>query len=693
MNNRTTPSAQNPLLIFDDLPLFDAVTPALVGPAIDELMQAASAALETVTASDFPSDWKRMSQTLDVPTERLSRAWGAVSHINSVADSPELRAAYNEALPKVTEFWTRLGADERLYAKYKSMDPASLTTEQARAHHNAMRGFVLGGADLQGEAKARFAWLQERQAELGQKFSENALDATDAFALYVTTDELAGVPDDVVQSTAAAAQAEGKTGHKLTLKMPCYLPVMQFAHSSTLREKLYRAYATRASDQAEGDAVKFDNAAIMGELLALRHEEAQLLGYRHYADVSLVPKMAESPEQVVSFLRDLGAKARPHAEKDLADLRAFAASDLGLSDPQAWDWPYIGEKLKEARYAFSEQEVKPYFTAPKVLAGLFQIVETLFEVAIRRDQAPVWNASVEFYRIERTGPKGTEKVGQFYLDPAARNGKRGGAWMDDVRARWLRPDTGALQTPVAHLVCNFAEGVNGKPALLTHDDVITLFHEFGHGLHHMLTQVNERDVSGISGVEWDAVELPSQFMENFCWEWDVLKHMTAHVDTGEPLPRALFDKMLAAKNYQSGLQTLRQVEFSLFDMLLHSLPQPATSGEAILALQQRVRDEVAVLQPPAYSRSPHTFSHIFAGGYSAGYYSYKWAEVLSADAYAAFEEAAQQNGHSTLDVATGRRYREAILEAGGSRPAMESFKAFRGREPRIEALLRHQGMA
>ncbi|WP_300651158.1 M3 family metallopeptidase, partial [Hydrogenophaga sp.] len=672
---------------------FDAVTPALVGPAIDELMQAASAALEAVTASDFPADWKRMSQTLDVPTERLSRAWGAVSHLNSVADTPELRAAYNEALPKVTEFWTRLGADERLYAKYKSMDPASLTSEQARAHHNAMRGFVLGGADLQGEAKARFAWLQERQAELGQKFSENALDATDAFALYVTTDELAGVPDDVVQSTAAAAQAEGKTGHKLTLKMPCYLPVMQFAHSSTLREKLYRAYATRASDQAEGDAVKFDNAAIMGELLALRHEEAQLLGYRHYADVSLVPKMAESPEQVVSFLRDLGAKARPHAEKDLADLRAFAASDLGLSDPQAWDWPYIGEKLKEARYAFSEQEVKPYFTAPKVLAGLFQIVETLFEVAIRRDQAPVWNASVEFYRIERTGPKGTEKVGQFYLDPAARNGKRGGAWMDDVRARWLRPDTGALQTPVAHLVCNFAEGVNGKPALLTHDDVITLFHEFGHGLHHMLTQVNERDVSGISGVEWDAVELPSQFMENFCWEWDVLKHMTAHVDTGEPLPRALFDKMLAAKNYQSGLQTLRQVEFSLFDMLLHSLPQPATSGEAILALQQQVRDEVAVLQPPAYSRSPHTFSHIFAGGYSAGYYSYKWAEVLSADAYAAFEEAAQQNGHSTLDVATGRRYREAILEAGGSRPAMESFKAFRGREPRIEALLRHQGMA
>jgi len=688
-----TDRSANPLLDFSDLPLFDAIAPAQVAPAMDVLLAEASSALEQVTATAFPADWTSIARTLDVTTERLGRAWGAVSHLNSVADTPELRAAYNEALPKVTEFWTRLGSDERLYAKYKTMDPASLSPEQAQAHKNAMRGFVLGGADLQGEAKARFAWLQERQAELGQKFSENALDATDAFSLFVAPEDMAGVPDDVLQATAAAAQADGQTGHKLTLKMPCYLPVMQFAHSSPLREQLYRAYVTRASDQAAGDATKFDNTAIMGELLALRHEEAQLLGYRHYADVSLVPKMAESPEQVITFLRDLGHKARPYAEQDLADMRTFAASDLGLSDPQAWDWPYIGEKLKEARYAFSEQEVKPYFTAPKVLAGLFQIVETLFEVAIRRDTAPVWNPGVEFYRIERNTPTGQQLVGQFYLDPAARTGKRGGAWMDDVRARWLRPDTGALQTPVAHLVCNFAEGVNGKPPLLTHDDVITLFHEFGHGLHHMLTQVNERDVSGISGVEWDAVELPSQFMENFCWEWDVLKHMTAHVDTGEPLPRALFDKMLAAKNYQSGLQTLRQVEFSLFDMLLHSQTLPATSSEAILALQQEVRDEIAVLQPPTYSRTPHTFSHIFAGGYSAGYYSYKWAEVLSADAYAAFEEAAHASGQSTLDVSTGRRYREAILEAGGSRPAMTSFKAFRGREPSIEALLRHQGMA
>jgi oligopeptidase A len=682
------PLAANALLDFTDLPLFDAIRPEAVGPAAEALLQAANAALETVTASEFPADWQAIAKALDVPTERLGRAWGAVSHLNSVADTPELRAAYNAALHQVTEFWTRLGADERLYAKYKAMDAAKLTPEQTQAHKNAMRGFRLGGADLVGEAKARFAAIQERQAELAQKFSENALDATDAFSLIVTTDELAGVPDDVLQATAAAALADGQTGHKLTLKLPSYLPVMQFAHSASVRQRLHRAYATRASDQAEGDALSFDNSDLMSELLALKLEEAKLLGYRHFADVSLVTKMAESPEQVTEFLRDLGQRARPHAEKDLADLRAFAASELDLTDPQPWDWTYIGEKLKEQRYAFSEQEVKPYFTTPKVLAGLFQIVETLFEVAIRRDTAPVWHPGVAFYRIERAGAL----VGQFYLDPGARNGKRGGAWMDDVRARWLRPDTGALQTPVAHLVCNFAEGVNGKPALLTHDDVITLFHEFGHGLHHLLTQVNEHDVSGISGVEWDAVELPSQFMENFCWEWDVLKHMTAHVDTGEPLPRALFDKMLAAKNFQSGLQTLRQVEFSLFDMLLHSATT-ALDGPAILALQQQVRNEVAVMQPPAYSRSANTFSHIFAGGYSAGYYSYKWAEVLSADAYAAFEEAAAANGHNTLDIATGRRYRAEVLEAGGSRPAMESFKAFRGREPDIAALLRHQGMA
>ncbi|MBP6617463.1 MAG: M3 family metallopeptidase [Burkholderiaceae bacterium] len=674
----------NPLLAITDLPAFDRIAPEHVAPAVDALLADAEQALETVTAPDFPADWTAISRVLDVSTDRFGRAWGAVSHLNSVADTSALRAAYNEALPRVTEFWTRLGADERLYAKYKAIDPATLNTEQRQAHHNAVRNFVLSGAELTGVAKERFARIQERMAELSQKFSENALDATDAFAYYASAEELEGVPDDVQQTAAAAAQADGKPGFKLTLKMPCYLPVMQFAHSSALRQTMYRAYVTRASEQAPQDQLVYDNSALVLEILALRKEEANLLGYANFGEVSVVPKMAQSPAEVVKFLRDLAHKARPYAEKDLADMRAFAATELGLADPQAWDWPYVSEKLKEARYAFSEQEVKQYFTAPKVLGGLFKIIETLFEVAIRKDVAPVWNDQVEFYRIERNGAL----VGQFYLDQAARSGKRGGAWMDAERSRWLRPDTGVLQTPVAHLVCNFASGVGGKPPLLTHDDVTTLFHEFGHGLHHLLTQVNEHDVSGISGVEWDAVELPSQFMENFCWEWDVLKHMTSHVESGEPLPRALFDKMTAAKNFQSGLQTLRQIEFSLFDMLLHTEHSPA---DDFMQLLDAVRQEVAVTRPPAFSRTVHTFSHIFAGGYAAGYYSYKWAEVLSADAYAAFEETVGADGSPSAQ--TGRKYREAILEAGGSRPAMESFKAFRGREPNLDALLRHQGMA
>ena len=674
----------NPLLHHTGLPLFDRIAPEHVAPAMDALLADAEKALEAVTAADFPADWKAIALTLDVATERLGLAWGAVSHLNSVADTPELRAAYNAALPRVTEFWTRLGSDERLYAKYKAIDAAQLNAEQKQARTNALRAFVLGGAELQGEAKARYAAIQERLAEVSQKFSENTLDATDSFALYVSEDQLKGVPEDVVQATRQAAEKEGKEGCRLTLKMPVYLPVMQFAHSSALREQLYKAHVTRASDQSPEDTRHLDNSALIQEILALRQEEARLLGFDNYAQVSVVPKMAESPEKVIAFLRDLATKARPFAEKDLADLRAFASQELGLNGAlNAWDVPYVSEKLKEARYSFSEQEVKQYFTAPKVLAGLFKIIETLFEVEIRPDQAPVWHPAVAFYRIERQG----QLVGQFYLDPPARSGKRGGAWMDDVRGRWQRPDTGQLQTPVAHLVCNFAEGVNGQPALLTHDDVITLFHEFGHGLHHMLTQVNERDVSGISGVEWDAVELPSQFMENFCWEWSVLRHMTAHVETQEPLPRALFDKMLAAKNFQSGLQTLRQIEFALFDMLVHSQHDPS---QDFMPLLSQVREEVSVLRPPAFNRMVHTFSHIFAGGYAAGYYSYKWAEVLSADAYAAFEETAAADG--TPSVETGRRYRQAILEAGGSRPALESFKAFRGREPALDALLRHQGM-
>ena len=674
----------NPLLASTGLPLFDQIRAEHVGPAIDQLIAHASAALETVTAPDFPADWNALATTLDTATEALGRAWGAVSHLSSVADTPELRAAFNAALPVVTEFWTRLGADERLYAKYKAVDVQTLNAEQRKAHANALRSFVLSGAELQGAAKERFAAIQERSAALAQKFSENTLDATDRWAYYATAEEMQGIPADVQQAARTAAQAEGKDGFKLTLKIPCYLPVMQFATHSSLREKLYRAYVTRASDQAEGDGQQYDNRPIIEELLALRHEEAQLLGYANFGEVSLVPKMANSPQEVITFLRDLAQRARPYAEKDVQDLRQFAREHLGLSDPQPWDWTFIAEKLKEQRYAFNEQEVKEYFTAPKVLAGLFKIIETLFDVAIVPDQAPVWHPAVQFYALQRNG----QTIAQFYLDQPARTGKRGGAWMDDVRSRWQRPDNGQLQTPVAHMVCNFADGVDGQPALLTHDDVITLFHESGHALHHLLTQVTEKDVSGINGVEWDAVELPSQFIENFCWEWDVLRHMTAHVKTGEPLPRALFDKMVAAKNFQAGMQTLRQVEFALFDMLLHT--QAAPSGD-YLALLQQVRDEVAVLPTTPYNRSTNTFSHIFAGGYAAGYYSYKWAEVLSADAYAAFEETHNPDGSHSR--ATGQKYLHEILERGGSRSALENFTAFRGRAPQLDALLRHQGMA
>ncbi len=678
----------NPLLDFSGLPRFDQVQPEHIAPAIDQLLADSEAALKTVTAPEFPAQWNEIAKVLDVSTEKLGRAWGMVGHLNSVADTTELRAAYNAEMPKVTAFWTQLGSDEALYAKYKAIDPASLNSEQKQAWDNAMRNFVLGGAELQGQARETYAQLQEKSAIACQKYSENAMDATDQFAYYAELDELAGVPQDVIQAARAAAEAEGKPGYKLTLKIPSYLPVMQFAKSSALREKLYRAYTTRASEF--GDA-KLDNTPLMVEILKMREQEAHLLGYPSFGELSVAPKMAQSSVQVMEFLQELASKAKPYGQKDVQDLRDYARTELGLDNPQAWDWGYIGEHLKEARYAFSEQELKQYFPAPKVLAGLFRIVETLFGVQIKCDLAPVWNQDVAFYRIERDG----ELVGQFYLDPPARNGKRGGAWMDDVRTRWLRPDNGELQTPIAHLVCNFAAGVDGKPPLLTHDDVITLFHETGHGLHHMLTQVNERDVSGIGGVEWDAVELPSQFMENFCWEWEVLRHMTAHVDTGEPLPRALYDKMIAAKNFQSGMQTLRQIEFSLFDMRIHTeLSGNGINAEAIYRVMRDVRSQVAVLDQPEFNRMPNTFTHIFAGGYAAGYYSYKWAEVLSADAFASFEEAAQKRGSSdVVDREVGQRYLHAILEAGGSRPAMESFKAFRGREPQLDALLRHQGMA
>jgi oligopeptidase A len=671
----------NPLLQTGDLPAFDDIRPEFVTPAMDVLLAQADAALERVVGPDVAPDFDAMSAVFTVATERLSRAWRAVEHLTGVADTPELRAAHAENLPRITEFFTRQGADERLYAKYRAVaaapDAARLGPVRRKALANWLRDFKLGGADLVGARKARYSAIQERVAELSRQFSEHVLDATDGYALYVSETDLAGVPADAIAVARAAAQADAREGCKLTLHFPSYLPVMQMGRNRALREKLYTAYVTRASEFGPAER---DNSPVMRELLALRQEEAELLGYRNFAELSLVPKMAGSPAEVVTFLRDLGKRARPSAAADLAELREFAAQELGIAQLQGWDVPFASERLKEARYAFSDEEVRQYFTLPKVLDGLFRIIETLFEVKIVVSSARAWHQSVGFYRIERDDTL----VGEFFLDLYARAGKRPGAWMDDARQRWLRADGNGLQTPVAHLVCNFASPMAGRPALLTHDNVITLFHEFGHGLHHMLTQVEELGVSGISGVEWDAVELPSQFMENFCWEWDVLQQLTEHVDTGAPLSRVLFDKMLAAKNFQSGMQTLRQVEFALFDMLIHSEPGASVRVQATL---DAVRAEIAVLVPPAFNRFQHSFSHIFGGGYAAGYYSYTWAEVLSADAFSAFEES------GVLDLATGRRYRREILEVGGSRGALDSFKAFRGRAPSIDAMLRHLGIA
>ena len=687
----------NPLLDTTGLPQFAAMRPEHIAPALDTLLADADAALAKATSDAVPAEYEALSLVLDVATERLSRAWSAIGHLNAVADTPELRTAYTENLPRVVEFHTRLGADERLFAKYKAVlaDPrsASLSAPRLQALNNAIRDFRLGGAELVGAAKARHAELQDLQADLGQKFSEHVLDATDGYAYIATEAEMAGVPDDVKQ---AARQAAGdQPGYKLTLHFPSYFPVMQYAQDRALREKLYTAYVTRAS---EFGAAALDNTTLIRDLLALRQEEATLLGYANAAEQSLVPKMAGSPQQVIDFLLDLGRRARPGAERDLAELREFARTELGLTDLKAWDLSYASQRLKEKRYSFSEQEVKQYFTEPKVLEGLFHIIETVFEVRIRPDSAPVWHPSVRFFRIERdrpqdgsAGERAPHLVGQFYLDLYARAGKRPGAWMADVRDRWRRPE-GTLQTPVAHLVCNFAPPVTvdgvARPALLTHDDVTTLFHEFGHGLQLMLTRIEDLGVSGISGVEWDAVELPSQFMENFCWEWDVVRRLTAHVESGAPLPRELFDRMLAAKNYHSGLDTLRQVEYALIDMRLHTEPG---APERVAQIVADVRAQVSVLQPPAFARPLHTFTHIFDGGYAAGYYSYKWAEVLSADAWSAFEETPPEDG-GVLSVKTGRRLRENVFETGGSRSTLESFKAFRGRAPSIDALLRHQGL-
>ncbi len=677
----------NPLLHFAGLPKFNEIKPDHVSPALDLLLSDGRKIIDALATNRNDPSWHDFALKLEDLDEKISRAWSQVGHMNAVVNSPELRDAYNENLAKLTDFYSDLAQDERLYAKYRAIkngtEFSKLNSAQQKIIDNEVRDFKLGGAELPADKKARFKAISEELSKLASKFEENVLDTTNEYTLYQTDESnLTGIPEDVLLAAKEAAKGDGKQGYKFTLHFPSYLPVLQYANNRDLRETLYRAYATRASEFGN---IKFDNTSIITQLLKLRDEEAKLLDFNNFAELSLATKMAESPAQVVEFLQTLVSRAKPYAEQDRRELEAYA-NKLGINDMQAWDVAYVSEKLREDKYAFSDLEVKQYFPEDKVLAGLFKVVETIFGVFVKKSNAPTWHKDAHFYEITRQDGTGANQtvVAQFYLDLYARNNKRGGAWMDEAITRRIVDNK--LTTPVAYLTCNFSTPVGGKPALFTHDEVITMFHEFGHGLHHMLTEVDDYSVSGIKGVEWDAVELPSQFMENFCWEWEVLRHMTQHVATGAQFPRELFDKMVAAKNFQAGMQTVRQIEFSLFDIMLHSAFDPS-GAKTPLDLIEEIRDQVAVVRPPKWNRFPNNFSHIFAGGYAAGYYSYKWAEVLSADAYSLFEE----NG--VLSAEVGQKFWQEILAQGGSRPAMASFIAFRGREPSIDALLRHNGMS
>jgi oligopeptidase A len=670
----------NPLLDEGEFPRFDAIAPQHIGPALDRLLADAEAALARAAGPEVAADVDVLARVLDLPVERLRRVWGHVVHLQAVVDTAALRAAYSDKLGRVTDFFTRLAADAGLYAKTRAIaaDPGfgALPPVRRKAVRDALRDFDLGGAALHGAARERFAQIQARAAELSQQFGENVLDATDAWSMDVPADRLAGVPADVVQAAREAAQAAGVEGCRLTLHAPCRQPVLATAEDRALREALYSAHVRLASEL--GPAAQ-DNGPVMQELLSLRAEEAQLLGRANYAELSLAAKMADSPAQVLGFLRDLAGRARPFADAELAALQEHARSACGIDDLQPWDRSFVAEKLKHLKFGVDDQMLRPWFTLPKVLDGLFELLQRLFGLHIVPIEAPVWHADVRPFRVERGG----QVIGGFYLDLCARAGKQSGAWMDEARARWRRPDA-VLQLPQAHLVCNFAPPVGHRPSLLSHDDVVTLFHEFGHGLHHLLTQVDELALSGISGVEWDAAELPSQFMENFCWEWAVLQRLTAHVDSGEPLPRDLYDRLLGTRHFGSGLQMMRGVEFGLFDMRLHA--EAGTAGR-VAQIAREAGQEAGWLDRLPVDRWQNSLLHIFDGGYAAGLYGYQWAEVLSADAYSAFEEA------GVFDPATGARWREAVLETGGSRPALENFVAFRGREPRLDALLRHQGLA
>ena len=672
--------SDNVLLHLGEEPRFDQIKTEDIKPALQTAIAEAREQIAAIKAQTH-TNWANTVEKLTDITERVGRIWSVVSHLNSVVDTPELRAVYNELMPEITIFFTEIGQDIELYNRFKiiknSAEFDTLSPAQQTKLNHDLRDFVLSGAELPPEQQAELAQLQTEGAQLGAKFAQNVQDATDAFGIYFDdAAPLAGIPEDSIAMFAAAAQSEGKTGYKIGLQIPHYLAVIQYADNRELREQIYRAYVTRASELS--DEGKFDNTANVEQTLANALKTAKLLGFKNYAELSLATKMADTPEQVLNFLHDLARRAKPFAEKDFAEIKAFARETLNIEDPQSWDLSYAAEKLRQAKYAFSETEVKKYFPISKVLAGLFAQIKKLYGIELAEKTVPVWHKDVPYFELKQDG----QTIGGVYMDLYAREGKRGGAWMDGYKGRRRFAD-GTLQLPTAYLVCNFTPPVGDKEARLSHDEIITLFHETGHGLHHLLTQVDEVGVSGINGVEWDAVELPSQFMENFVWEYDVLAQMSSHEETGAVLPKELFDKMHAAKNFQRGMFLVRQMEFALFDMEIYHQEDEGRLKEWPQILD-KVRQEVAVTQPPAYNRFALSFSHIFAGGYSAGYYSYAWAEVLSADAYAAFEE--------SDDVAeTGRRFWKEILAVGGSRSAAESFKAFRGREPSLDALLRHSG--
>jgi len=674
----------NPLLKQDGLPQFSAIEPAHVEPAIDHLLAENRRKLEELLASAGRPTWESLVEPIEVWEDRLERAWSPVSHLNSVMNSEALRAAYNACLPKLSDYATEIGHNERLYAAYKAVadDGAALDDSQRKVLDNALRDFHLSGVDLPEEKKSRFKAISQELSALTSDYSDKVLDATNAWSKRIDdVSELVGLPESALDLAAQTAQQRGETGWMLTLDYPSYFPVMTYADDAQLRETVYRAFQTRASDQGP-HAGQYDNTGNMERILALRHEQAQLLGFANYAERSLTRKMARSADEVLGFLHDLAARSRPQAQRELAELEAFAAEEFGHRDLQPWDIAYYSEKLRQKRYRITQEEVKPYFPVDRVISGMFEVVGRLYGVSFHQvDGVDVWHPDVRFYEI-RDHDGGLR--GQFYFDLYARQNKRGGAWMADCQSRFK---TATMeQMPVAYMVCNFTPPIGDKPALMTHDEVETLFHEFGHGLHHMLTRVDHPAIAGINGVAWDAVELPSQFMENFCWEREALDLFAAHHETGERIPDDLYGRMIAAKNFQSGMMMVRQLEFALFDFLIHREYDPALGGRIYETLD-RVRAEVAVIQPPSWNRFAHAFSHIFAGGYAAGYYSYKWAEVLSADAFSLFEE------QGIFDQATGQSFLHNILERGGSADAMELFVAFRGREPTVDALLRHTGIA